>query len=348
VGECECFDGYEGKACGRQTCPNDCSGHGTCEYVEETGFGSTPGAYWDGSVPTKSGIFTQGSVAGGKTFSPYMWDKGMSRVCVCDPQYTEVDCSRRMCPKANDVMDERHNTADALKYQVQNITLFMDGTYGNGTFSEEDFDRSDFDDKTFALTFKSTINETFTTIPLKFNQSTFDKSTVVGPTDAKWRPPFAYFAGQVKAALENLPNKVIDEVDVDVSMAYSYSWGLVGDTPNTATGSNTEQSYLNIEVTFKGPAVSGPQNLLMVNADLCGDGCTPKLTGMDLKSWDDSTQYIGTNNGAGMMSFVSEKVAADYNNYECGRRGKCDYSDGTCECFSGFTGEACATQTALV
>ena len=35
TGECECFDGYAGAACQRLVCPEDCSGHGTCETVDE-------------------------------------------------------------------------------------------------------------------------------------------------------------------------------------------------------------------------------------------------------------------------------------------------------------------------
>jgi len=35
AGACKCFPGYDGAACERTVCPNDCSGHGTCEKVSE-------------------------------------------------------------------------------------------------------------------------------------------------------------------------------------------------------------------------------------------------------------------------------------------------------------------------
>ena len=35
AGLCECFDGYAGRACQRQACPEDCSGHGVCSSVEQ-------------------------------------------------------------------------------------------------------------------------------------------------------------------------------------------------------------------------------------------------------------------------------------------------------------------------
>jgi len=319
TGECECFEGYDGKGCQRTSCPNDCSGHGTCEYINELTFGSTPGEY-DAAKPAN---FSMGLSTDAVTFASIgeVWDSYKSMACVCDPGYIDVDCSRRMCPKGNDIFDTRLDTADDLKYQVQNISLFAAGPFGNGTNAAY----TEFANQTFALKFVSTLNESYTTIPIIIGDTLF-----ISDDDQT-----AAFAKTIKAALEGLPNGVIDTVGVSVAFAYDVMYEAFG-----------SQMELNIKVTFTGDLVAGPQNLLIPLVDECLDGCTPKITGLNLVSVQGDSE--GTNPPVKYYSKVTEMERADYNNYECGRRGKCDYDSGICECFEGYTGLACGTQTALV
>jgi hypothetical protein len=321
TGECECFDGYAGKGCQRMSCPNDCSGHGTCEYIEELTFGSVAGDYFGDQVDTEPTIMS--IVKTTKTFSDTadeMWDFHKSMACKCDPGFIDVDCSRRMCPKANDVMDERLNIADEMKYQIQNITMFAAGDDGSGNESEI----AEFYSKSFALTFTTTLNESFTTRPIMIDAANSGSNPPVTVEDVE-----KTLAKDLTVALKGLPNKVITNVNVNTTLGYQ-----------TIELTKKDIAFLNIEVEFVGASVMGPQNLLTVEAEKCWDGCTPKITGLDL---------LSTVSGGGQdLSFVTEKQAADYNNYECGRRGKCDYDKGLCECFEGFTGEACSIQTALV
>jgi len=289
-GQCDCFDGFTGKACGYTTCPNDCSGHGTCEYIEELTVGSVPGDYATFGI-AGSGFQLKSATS---TYVSSLWDYGKTRACVCDPMYTEVDCSRKMCPKGNDVLDTRMDTTDKLLYQVQNISF---------NFQADESTEETNMNATFSLTFKSTINETFTTIPIKLYVANAAKT-----------------ATEMETALKALPNYVIDDVKVNST------------TADVTSGFDA----INFLVYFTGTSVAGPQNLLMVDTAECKDGCTPKLTGVDVKSF-----------GSG-LSYVTEAVKADYNNYECGRRGKCDYDSGLCDCFEGYTGYKCQTQTALI
>merc|ERR1712185_795440 len=137
---------------------------------------------------------------------------------------------------------------------------------------------------TFSLTFKSTINETYTTIPIKL----YTVNPQMGCTE-------------MEAALLGLPNYVIDGVSVNSTMT--------GGISGSSVSNFLDVSFL---VYFTGTSVAGPQNLLMVDTAECLDGCTPQLTGVDVASY------------GSQLSYVTEAVAADYNNYECGRRGKCD------------------------
>lgn len=80
IGECVCYFGYEGKACERSGCPNDCTGRGLCQT--NTQF----------AVDAANGLYT----------TP--WDNGKILGCKCDTGYRGPDCSLLECPSGTDVM----------------------------------------------------------------------------------------------------------------------------------------------------------------------------------------------------------------------------------------------------
>lgn len=309
-GTCECFAGYEGKACQRTSCPNDCSGHGRCEYIENMVFKNSIWDYEEADAANNRISYTSSNRDSAKSFDYRYWDKTKTRGCVCDPEYADVDCSKRMCPYGNDVMDHRPDTTDAFVYHTQRITFTATDTKELKDVATKD--------RTFALKFTSKLNETFTTIPIVFKGytntgETGEAQTVL--THDQWNT----FSDDVEAALMALPNEVIDNIDVRYWM------------PDAAA--TPEVGYMNI--TFTGSHVQGTQNLLEVVHTNCGDGCTPKLDGFQLGI-------------SAHMTETETDESADWNSYECGRRGKCDYDSGVCECFEGYTGIACNTITALV
>jgi hypothetical protein len=286
-GECACFDGYEGKACQRFACPNDCSGHGTCEYIEDLVFASNWPDY------ARSDFHSLG-----KTFAYPGWDNMKSRACKCDATYGDLDCSKRMCPYGTDILDHRDDLLTSDKYQVQNL-YFVAGTSSTAAGVLSSSASFNLDSKTFALTFTSRLNETFTTVPISFDGNDIPD-----------------FARDIQNALMNLPNRVID-----------------GITVAAAGGTGVFQ----VNITFTGDAVQGPQHLLVVEDYECSSGCTPKLSGLDLMTAFNKYH-----------SNTTEHQLSDFNSYECGRRGVCDYNTGICACFVGYTGDNCNTLTTLV
>lgn len=284
TGECECFPGYEGSGCARTTCPNDCSGHGRCVYIQQLPYAAVAADYYQ---------YGQFQPQNPETFQYYGWDNGKSRGCLCDPEYGDVDCSKRMCPYGNDIMDQREDLTVALKYQTQKLVFDSDETVMNQVWESSSL--------TFALTFKSRLNESFTTQPINMFSGSAD---------------FRNFLLNIRDALLRLPNRVIDKVDVAGYHDSAFNRGYVN-------------------VTFTGDNVQGPQHLLTVKAFSCGNGCTPKISGFD--------NYLqpGSQN-------ITEVQLADYNSYECGRRGKCDYETGVCQCFAGYSGPTCGTISCLV
>jgi hypothetical protein len=332
-GECECFTGYEGKGCQRTSCPNDCSGHGTCEYIEDilpTGhhnFITTTGNNTDGGATDYPGSGTGATTKFGQDWlaaeryrgAYHGWDKHKVRGCICDAQYHDSDCSKRMCPYGTDRLDRRlaDNLLTSEKHQIQRLLFSPSNKTDVNSGGALDFNGITegiemLEGQTFAITFRSKLNETFTTIPIVMNlYDTIDLSN------------------DIRLALLSLPNKVIDGVSV--------------------TSSLKDDVGMIVDVEFTGNGVQGAQHPLWVESYECSEGCTPKITGLDIIT-DVSVHvnYAGIDGGAGDGSGTGEHQLADQNSYECGRRGKCDYATGLCECFSGYTGENCNTQTVLV
>ena len=286
-GECECFDGYEGKSCARALCPNECSGHGRCRFLSDLSASMTDYDYVNDVIDRSEPLFE---------YTAY--DLNNLRACECDAEFIGADCSQHMCPYSNDIMDIKDNQFRDDNINVQRIKITHEGDIDlvNG--------------KTFALSFRSRLNETYTTIPIVFNPS--EPGTM---------------ATHIRSALVSLPRQIVSDIQVHADDHY-------------VAGSDTADTFV-ANITFTGAGNQGFQHLMEFENLYCADGCTPMISGLDLFPTTGKPS-------ASLTANITEIVGGDLNSYECGRRGKCDYETGICECFSGFTGEFCGICTNLI
>ncbi len=129
TGTCSCFDGYEGSACQRASCPmstmGDCSGHGVCKTI--------------------------GALAEEDSGNIYkLWDEKITLGCSCDAGYTGADCSERICKVGADPLysdNEQNVRMSNWTYQI--YTNGAANVYGN--YSIIFYDHSGEDWETSAI-----------------------------------------------------------------------------------------------------------------------------------------------------------------------------------------------------
>merc|ERR1711968_76149 len=191
-GTCDCFDGYEGTACVRASCPNDCSGHGTCETIKELaemkGYDSTAG---DVATTTPVGTVMDFDTAIEESYAYDLWDQDKTMGCKCDPVYFGADCSLKKCKYGVDPLF--YDDTDGVIYQTTVVHLGSLGTVASHIGG------------TFNMVFYDVFGEKYVTKPLDGRKMT-DASNNGGLT-----------AEKVKEALEALPNGVISKGQTDVT-----------------------------------------------------------------------------------------------------------------------------------
>ena len=126
TGTCDCFDGYEGTACVRASCPNDCSGHGTCESIkeiaEQKGFNTNahdvPTTRMAGNAASTHHNF---DLAIEESYAYDLWDQDKTLGCKCDPVYYGADCSLKKCKYGVDPLF--YDNADGVIKQTTAVHL---------------------------------------------------------------------------------------------------------------------------------------------------------------------------------------------------------------------------------
>jgi|EP00935_MAST-01C_sp_MAST-1C-sp1_P002270 hypothetical protein len=185
TGVCECFDGYDGTACVRKACPEDCSGHGTCETIKEL-------SEWKGydtrishsPIVAPLGAHNFDSAIE-ESYAYDLWDADKSTGCKCDPGYFGADCSLRKCAYGVDPIF--YSKMDGVIYQTAVIHLGSKG------------DRRGQVEGSFNIIFYDAFGEKFVT-----------KEIGVSGSSAS--------AKKVREALQALPDGVISVASTDLGL----------------------------------------------------------------------------------------------------------------------------------
>ncbi|KAL4087865.1 hypothetical protein PRIC1_012296 [Phytophthora ramorum] len=313
IGECSCDAGFVGSGCRRMQCPNDCSGHGTCEFIEELA-----GNAYNKRIQGTTGITYES------------WDQEKIMGCVCDGGFEGHDCSLRTCPKGDDPLTP--NQKDMVQAIVINQAggsgyLTYHDPYGNIYTTEKiTFDTFANNDKTcdnieVALRRlpNNVLNEVDVSIASTFYA--FTRTDRTDPTGSGKLTPKYYNNGLLD---NNAAQRAICEV-------------IFKSEPGT-----TGYQHL-LECN---PAPHADPGHHPISAGSAGATCDVYEVYAELSIADTSSPVDHTYDNVKAAGTLAYRILTELT--ECSGRGTCDYSTGTCACFAGHMGLACQKQEALV
>merc|ERR1719428_42080 len=129
TGLCSCFAGYTGSSCQRTTCPDDCSGHGTCRSNRDFAY--------DWAIAKTTQMHKKGDTDHTELFKEIYyasydeaWDSDKHWGCKCDAGYRGPSCALVECPSYADPLDDKCNMATEDKAVITNFQLQYDAPFG--------------------------------------------------------------------------------------------------------------------------------------------------------------------------------------------------------------------------
>lgn len=307
TGMCVCYEGHEGSACQRTTCPNDCSGHGVCQ--DNTDFAEDYARAMSVQINTKR--YTPRCAVGSDVdetncprqiehlddyYSTYMvtyedaWDSTLQTGCLCDSGYYGADCSKRECPTNSDPLDTSCTTeiADGTSVNIRASLAELNPPFEYG---------DNFHDGVTTTSLLTAHAQSYTELygsPTVWN-SVLDFQTVFQHYSDLARACTSFYIQQ-----ENKANQYATAIDPTTT------FDIAAELP-------TLYAATTIDVTTATQVVY-PMNIDSWVCDYMWDSAAVKVP------------YCG----------------GQWAGQECSGRGLCDSSTGNCACFSGYTGNDCS------
>ncbi|GAB9468214.1 putative Mastigoneme [Globisporangium polare] len=305
-GVCDCDVGFTGSGCRRMVCPDDCSGHGVCDFIEELAQNS----------------FNK-RIGGNRATKYTLWDQEKIMGCTCDPGYQGHNCVKRTCPKGDDQLTPN-------QVEMVQAVILQTSTAAAAASAE------------MYLTYFDPYGNAFTTAAFTIDTSYAALNPVVDP------------CANMQTALNRLPNNVLNKVTVQ---SMTSVWPFVRDSPPATSTTGAVNAAIAIAATANSPKIiclvkfrsepgtTGYQNLLGCNVNPHNTvGQQPNSAGLSTGTC--VVTEVHQTATAVAVSPLSTLALSELS--ECSGRGLCDYTTGTCKCFTGHMGLGCERQEALV
>ena len=235
TGECDCFDGYDGVACQRASCPgwplDTCSGHGRCLTAAQMARADYGNSYT-------------------------LWDKDSTMGCKCDPGYHGAACDQRACKAGIDPL--YLDDSATIKFSTFDLATLTTAPGFSDLFDRPSFFTAEgvlFNDGTpqgrpgfWAIRFFDATGEDWVTNPVRAGAS----------------------CNEVVKALEALPNSVVPKGATQCTR--SYNAAATSDRAWTTTGGRsllaactTSLSYSD-KASFTATTSNAPSYALSITA----------------------------------------------------------------------------------